>query len=167
MVDDDTRVNVMSVATFEKLGYREGELMKTNTSLSAFTGEVTETKGEFSVELMIGSKTLATAFFMVDVKGCYDLLLGRDWIHNNICVPSTLHQCLIQWVGDGIEVVVSEDLVCIATVEPQLGVQEGSVACLSGRDLCGYDYVSVSTDGIVPISMRPTSMTQPDDMTIQ
>jgi hypothetical protein len=28
----------MSVVTFEKLEYREGELMKTNTSLSAFTG---------------------------------------------------------------------------------------------------------------------------------
>jgi hypothetical protein len=77
------------VLTFEKLGYCEGELMKMNTSLSAFTGEVTETKGVLSVELMIGSKTLATAFFMVDVKGRYDLLLGQDWIHTNGCVPST------------------------------------------------------------------------------
>jgi hypothetical protein len=50
--------------------------MKTNTSLCAFTGDVTETRGVLSVELMAGSKTWATMFFMVDVKGRYDLLLG-------------------------------------------------------------------------------------------
>jgi hypothetical protein len=30
------------------------------------------------VELTIGSKTLPTTFFVVDMKGRYDLLLGRD-----------------------------------------------------------------------------------------
>jgi hypothetical protein len=30
-------------------------------------------------------------FFMVDVRGRYSVLLGRDWIHTNECVPSTLH----------------------------------------------------------------------------
>jgi hypothetical protein len=39
-------------------------------------GDAIETKGVLSVELMMGSKTLATAFFMVDMMGCYDLLLG-------------------------------------------------------------------------------------------
>jgi hypothetical protein len=50
--------------------------MKTNTSLSAFTGGVTETKGVISAELTIGSKTLTTAFFVVDVGGRYNLYLG-------------------------------------------------------------------------------------------
>jgi hypothetical protein len=30
---------------------------------------------------MIGSKTLLTTFFVIEGKGAYSLLLGRDWIH--------------------------------------------------------------------------------------
>jgi thiamine pyrophosphate-dependent acetolactate synthase large subunit-like protein len=63
MVDGGAGMNVMSLSTSEKMGYKETELMRTNTSLSAFTGEVTKTKGVMSVELMVGSKTLATVFF--------------------------------------------------------------------------------------------------------
>jgi hypothetical protein len=50
--------------------------MKTNISLSALTGDVTDTRGVLSVELTVGSKTTPTTFFVVDVKGWYNLLLG-------------------------------------------------------------------------------------------
>jgi hypothetical protein len=61
-VDGGAGVNLMPLITFDKLGYREGELMKINMSLSAFTGEITEAKGVSSVELTVGSKTLAATF---------------------------------------------------------------------------------------------------------
>ena len=48
----------------------------------------------------------------------YSLLLGRDWIHANCCVPSTMHQCLIQWHGDDVELVHADDSVSIATTNP-------------------------------------------------
>jgi hypothetical protein len=38
-------------------------------------------RGVTSVELTIGTKTLAAAFFVADVEGNYSLILGRDWIH--------------------------------------------------------------------------------------
>jgi hypothetical protein len=117
MVGGGAGMNVMPLMTFNKMGYRESDMMRTNTSLSAFTGEVMKTKGVISAELAIDSKTLATAFFVVDVGRRYNLLLGRDWIHANGCVPSTLHQCLIQWIGDNVEIVVAEDSVCVATTE--------------------------------------------------
>jgi hypothetical protein len=94
MVHSGAGVNVMPWTMFKKMGFSEEELMKMNTSLSAFTGELTEAKGVMSVELTMGSKMLATAFFMVDMGGRYNLVHGRDWIHTNGCVPSTLHQCL-------------------------------------------------------------------------
>jgi hypothetical protein len=47
------------------------------------------------MDLTIGSKSLATAFFIVDVQGTYSVILGCDWIHANCCIPSTLHQFLI------------------------------------------------------------------------
>ena len=71
-----------------------------------------------NVELTIGSKTLLTMFFVIDRKGSYSLLLGRDWIHANCCVPSTMHQCLIQWHGDDVELVRADEFVSIATADP-------------------------------------------------
>ena len=71
-----------------------------------------------NIELTIGSKTLLTTFFVIDGKGSYSLLLGHDWIHANCCVPSTMHQCLIQWHGDDIELVRANDSVSIATADP-------------------------------------------------
>jgi hypothetical protein len=55
-----------------------------------------ETKGVISIELTIGSKSLTSAFFIVEVQGNYSAILGHDWIHINRCIPSTLRQFLIQ-----------------------------------------------------------------------
>ena len=71
-----------------------------------------------NVELTIGSKTLLTTFFIIDGKWSYSLLLGRDWIHANCYVPSTMNQCLIQWHGDDVELVHADDSVSIATANP-------------------------------------------------
>ena len=35
----------------------------------------------------------------------YNVLLGRDWIHANGCVPSSLYQFLLFWKGDDVEVI--------------------------------------------------------------
>jgi hypothetical protein len=58
-------------------------------------GEPMGDKGVISMELTIGSKTLATTFFVTEKQGNFSLILGRDWIHANKCVPSALHQMLI------------------------------------------------------------------------
>jgi hypothetical protein len=137
------------------------DLKKTNMSLSGFSGEPAEAKGIVSKELTVGSKTIPTAFFMVDVKGWYNVLLGQDWIHANGCVPSTVHQCVVQWIGDQVEVVDADEAACVAMAETQVDVLDGSVGCLTRWDLTDYDYVSVSKDGFIPISVKPmASLTQ-------
>jgi hypothetical protein len=167
MVDGGAGVNVMPWATFKKMGFSEGELMKTNTSLSAFTSEITEAKIVMSVELTIGSKTMATTFFVVDVGGRYNLLLGWDWIHMNGCIPLTLHYCLVQWVGEEVEVIPSEGVVRIAAAEAGDAVKNGETACLSRHDLSEYDYVSVSMDGLVPVSVKPTNVSRLSSVVLQ
>ena len=74
--------------------------------------------GAMNIKLTIRSKTLLTTFFVIDGKGSYSLLLGRDWIHANYCVPSTMHQCLIQWHGDDVELVRADESISIATADP-------------------------------------------------
>jgi hypothetical protein len=53
-------------------------------------------RGIISMELTMGSKLLATTFFVVKVQGKYNIILGHDWIYANCYIPSTLHQLLIQ-----------------------------------------------------------------------
>jgi hypothetical protein len=70
-------------------------------------------------------------------------------------VPSILHQCIIQWIGDEVEVVQANKDMCITVTESQVGIQGEKMKCLTGRDLMGYDYVSVGKDGFVLISVMP------------
>jgi hypothetical protein len=71
--------------------------MKTNLTLNSMGGNSMEVRGVVSMELTVGSKSLAIAFFVVDVQDNYSVIFCRDWIHVNCCIPSTLHQFLIRW----------------------------------------------------------------------
>jgi hypothetical protein len=160
LVDGGACMNIMSWSLFSKLAHKEEELLKTNMMLSGFSGEASDAKGIVSKELMVGSKIVLTAFFVVDVKGRYNVLLGRDWIHANGYVPSTLHRCVIQWVGDEVEVIPADDSACVALAESPSDFQDKEVKCLTGRDLSEFDYVSVGQDGFVPVSVKSIIVTR-------
>jgi hypothetical protein len=96
----------------------------------------------------------------------YDILRGgregtlqcatrKDWIHTNECVPSTLHQCIIEWIGDEVEVIQADEEVCVVMAESLVDILGGKMECLSSKDLMGYDYISLSKDGFVLISVKP------------
>jgi hypothetical protein len=91
LIDGTAAVNPMSYSIFKKLGRKDYELMKTNLMLNGMGGNPMEAWGVVSMELTVGSKSLATAFFVVEVQGNYSVILGRDWIHANRCIPSTLN----------------------------------------------------------------------------
>ena len=147
-------VNFMPYSLFKKLGCKEEELIQTNMTITGVGGGAPiPSKGIANVELTVGSKTMPTAFFVADVEGSYDLILGRDWIHANPCVPSSLHQFLIQWVGDSIEVVHADNSVEISATDVTPEVT--SFACLLGRDLSDYQYISYDERGFVPVSLKP------------
>nr|CAD40054.3 OSJNBa0085C10.6 [Oryza sativa Japonica Group]CAE03728.2 OSJNBa0021F22.22 [Oryza sativa Japonica Group] len=111
MVDGGAAVNLMPYVTFRKLGRNTEDLIKTNMVLKDFGGNPSGKKGVLNVELTVSGKTVPTTFFVIDGKGSYSLLLGRDWIHANCCIPSTMHQCLIQWQGDKIEIVPADSFI--------------------------------------------------------
>jgi hypothetical protein len=76
-----------------------------------------EARSVISMELTIGSKSLATAFYVIEVQGNYSVILDHDWIHANCCVRSNFHQFLIKWVDDEIEVVHANVLAYIALAD--------------------------------------------------
>jgi hypothetical protein len=156
LMDGGASVNILPLSLFKKLSHIEGDLKRTNLRLSGFEGDPMEAKGIICKELTVGSKTMPTTFFVVDVKGHYNVLLGQDWIHTNECVPSTLHQCIIQWIRDEVEVVQADEDVWITVTESQVDIEDGKMMCLTGSDLTGYDYVSIGKDGFVPRSIKST-----------
>jgi hypothetical protein len=69
----------MTYSLYKKLGKQEDELVKPNMTLSGVgTDSSIKAKGVTSVELTIGTKTLAAAFFVANVEGNFSLILGRD-----------------------------------------------------------------------------------------
>jgi len=117
--------------------------------LTDFSGNISVTKGVVCVELTVGSKSLPTTFFVVDAKGTYSLLLGRNWIHANCCIPSTMHQRLIQWIGDNMEVVLADFFVSISYAEADEWKFEG-MECFS-RKVYERDIIKVFEDSQQPI----------------
>lgn len=146
LVDGGAAVNIMPMTTFRKLGKNVDDLTKTNMILRDYGGGTSAAKGVLNVELTIGSKTLPVTFFVIDGKGAYSLLLGRDWIHANCCIPSTMHQILMQWVGDKIEIVPADKTVNVASAELSPW-QIDDMECLSGKIWEG-DYVKVTNQGL-------------------
>jgi hypothetical protein len=113
VIDGGTAVNLMSYSMFNKVEREDDELMKTNLTLNDIGGNPMEVRGVISMELTIGSKSFGTSFFIVAVQGNYSVILGRIWIHANHCVPSTLHQFLIQWIDDMFKMVHADALAYI------------------------------------------------------
>jgi hypothetical protein len=156
LVDGGAAINLMPYSLYRKLGKQDDKLVKTNMTLSGVgTDSSIKAKGVTSVELTIGTKTLAAAFFVADVEGNYSLILGRDWIHANQCMPSMLHQMLLQWVGDDVEQVHTDASACIAVADaPVLWAYE-TATCLIGVDFSDYQFISIDKKGFIPIMLEP------------
>jgi hypothetical protein len=147
LVDTGAAVNIMPYAMLRRLGRSTEDLIKTNVTLNDFNGQPSETQGVLNVDLTMGRKTIPTTFFVVNSKGAYSVLLGRDWIHANCCIPSTLHQCLIQWDGDEVEVIPADDTVEVSLAGMSiwdLGDQEP----LSGISLEGCERIEATKNGV-------------------
>jgi hypothetical protein len=114
-----------------------------------FEGNVSSAQGAICVELTIGSKTLPTTVFVIKGRGSYNPLLGQDWIHANCCIPSTMLQCIIQWIGDSMEVVQGETSLIVAATKAQ-GWTYDRVSCIS-KKAWDTKYLKVSDFGIKPV----------------
>ncbi|PUZ70450.1 hypothetical protein GQ55_2G231600 [Panicum hallii var. hallii] len=133
LVDTGATVNIMPYSVLRRLGWSTGDLIKTN--------------GVLSVDLTIGNKTIPTSFFVVNSKSTYNVLLGKDWIYTNYCIPSTMHQCLIQWDGDEVEVVQADDSIEISHAAMSIWDAEDQEP-ISGMSLEGCDRIEATKNGV-------------------
>ncbi|XP_061992115.1 uncharacterized protein LOC133710134 [Rosa rugosa] len=109
LVDNGAAVNVLPIAVMKKLRRTESDLLPSDITVSNFSGGKSRPRGILPLDVTVREKTNMTAFFVVDSSAHYNALLGCDWIHQNLCVPSSLHQVLIFWHGDKIEVIPADN----------------------------------------------------------
>jgi hypothetical protein len=147
LVDIGAVVNIMPYSVLRRLGRSTGDLIQTNVTLSDFNEQTSEAQGILSVDLTIGNKTISTSFFIVNSKSTYNVLLGRDWIHSNCCIPSTMHECLIQWDGDEVEVVHADDSIEISHAAMSICDAEDEEP-ISGMSLEGHDRIEAIKNGV-------------------
>jgi hypothetical protein len=95
LIDGGVAVNLILYSVFKKFGREDYKFVKTSLTLNGVAGNPMKVRDVVSMELTVGSKSFTTTFFVPEVQGNYSVILGRDWIHTNRCVPSTLHQFLI------------------------------------------------------------------------
>jgi hypothetical protein len=156
LVDGGADMKLMPYSLYRKLGKLDDELVKTNMTLSGVgTDSSIKAKGFMSVELTIGTKTLAAAFFVADVEGNYSLILGIDWIHANQCVPSNLHQMLLEWVGDDVEQVHVDVSANIVMADAHVLWTYETATCLIGVDFSDYQFISIDRKGFIPVMLEP------------
>jgi hypothetical protein len=147
LVDTGAAVNIMPYSMLRRLGRTNADLIETNVTLNDFNGQTSAAQGVLNVDLTIGRKTIPTSFFIVDSKSTYAVLLGRDWIHANCCIPSTMHQCLIQWDGDEVEVVHADDSIEISIAGMNIW-DSIDLEPISGVSLDGVERIEVSKNGV-------------------
>ncbi|CAL2254922.1 unnamed protein product [Prunus armeniaca] len=97
-------------ANFGGIPIPKKDLIPTRLTVTNFAGGITKTHGILDADVIVGTKKLKIAFFVVDTMSTtYNALLGRDWIHQTLCVPSTLHQQLALWNEKGYMEIVEAD----------------------------------------------------------
>jgi hypothetical protein len=146
LVDTGAAINIMPYSVLRWLGHSTEDLIKTNVTLSDFNGQASEAQAVLNMDLTVGSKTVLTSFFIVSSKSRYTVLLGRDWIHANYGIPSMMHQCLIQWDGDEVEVVHADDSIKISLAALSIWDTEDQEP-ISGISLEGCDRVEATKMG--------------------
>ena len=94
LIDRGVVLNVIPYSTVKRLGKSHKNIKETNMSMSNFIGGSTLALRFLVAKLTVWSKTTNMVFFVVDAKPSYAILLDRECIYANQCVPSTLYQQL-------------------------------------------------------------------------
>jgi hypothetical protein len=145
----------MPYSLYRKLGKEDNELVRTNMTFSGVgSNSSIKDKGVVSIEITIGTKILVASFFVSEIEGNCSMILGRDWIHVTQCVPSTLHQMLLQWVGDDVEKVHADALACIDVVDAPVFWTYETATCLTRVDFYDYQFISIDRRGFIPVILE-------------
>lgn len=91
LTNSRSTVNIMPLRLLKALEKNISDLIGIKVAVFAFIKEVSKILGILLIDININNKTSLSIFFLIGFIASYNVLLGRDWIHANWCVSSSLH----------------------------------------------------------------------------
>lgn len=92
LIDYGVCINIMPHFLLRKIGKYDTDSKLDKMVLSNYEGKTNKPSGVIQVNVLVGTTTRPTLFIVIPTKADYNLLLGREWIHEVECVPSSMHK---------------------------------------------------------------------------
>jgi hypothetical protein len=94
LIDGGSSVNIIQLEALKKMNIPDSDIIPESSILVGFSGETKNTVGEVRFPVYIKGVNSIQRFCVMDSLSCYNIILGRPWIHDMKVVPSTYHQCV-------------------------------------------------------------------------
>ncbi|XP_075675003.1 uncharacterized protein LOC142644234 [Castanea sativa] len=108
LIDDGSILNVCPLKTASCLGLSIQDFVPTDQHVRAYDNSRREVLGTITLELTIGPMVKKVDFQVLNMASCFNMLLGRPWIHGIEAVPSSLYQ-KVQFPHEGAIVTIYGD----------------------------------------------------------
>ncbi|XP_056689874.1 uncharacterized protein [Spinacia oleracea] len=92
LIDNGSAINVCPYRSLKKLGHSKEDLTPSNQVVKAYDNAWRNVLGSIELLLEYGFVARNVEFVVIDIEACFNLLLGRPWLHENNVIASTLHQ---------------------------------------------------------------------------
>lgn len=137
-VDCGATVNVLPYSIMRKLNKTKEDLIPSDVVMSSFVGDKSKTIGVLPLKITVADQTRVAAFYVVESNVDYNILLGRDWIHQSGCIPSSLFQLLFFWDGQKVSIHPADEKPFEAhAVQARIYDEDVGWVVLSGYDANG------------------------------
>lgn len=92
LIDMGCSADVIFLPAFKHMELKESDLQNIGETLLAFNGAATNwAEGRIELPVKAGPITVDVDFLVIDAFSSYNVILGRNWIHKMIAVPSTYY----------------------------------------------------------------------------
>ena len=92
LLDNGSALNVCLLVTTIALGFSPSDFGPSTQTVKAYDGTQRTVMGTLTTHVMIGPVRYYVFFQVLRIQLCFNLLLGRPWIHEAGAIPSSLHR---------------------------------------------------------------------------
>ena len=112
LIDDGSALNVCPLKTASCLGLSIKDFVPTNQHVKAYDNSRREVLGTITLDLTIEPMVKKVDFQVLNIALCFNMLLGRPWIHDIEAIPSSLYQ-MVRFPHEGAIVTIYRDTLTV------------------------------------------------------
>ena len=124
--------------------------------MTAYDNSCREVSGTVTLELNIGPIIKKVEFQVLNIASCFNMLLGRPWIHDTEVIPSSLYQ-KVWFLHEGAIITIYGDTLTI--LKPIFGIDsENKPLTLDGFEIEKPDFGRIEEEvERIPMDFAPYS----------